>query len=150
MSPIEHKPSQNDQRPSAEKPSGDEALVMKRNREGMIFTLLLGAALLSSLYPLPAKLFSGVFAIAALVWAVRYFIAGVRSKQAGGWVIMGVLGALAAGWMILQAIGMAVLYPQQKAYEDCVASALTEQAAVECQSEHRSQLTKMLEELGAG
>ncbi len=52
--------------------------------------------------------------------------------------------------MILQAIGMAVLYPQQKTYEDCVTSALTEQAAVECQTEHRSQLTKMLEDLGAG
>nr|BFF06934.1 hypothetical protein GCM10023233_19030 [Brevibacterium otitidis] len=121
---------------------------MKRNREGLIFTLLLGASLLASLYPLPAKLFSGVFALTALVWAVRYFLAGLRTRRTGSWVVMGIFGALASGWMILQTIGMAVVYPQQKAYEECLASAVTEQASVECQSEHRAQLTKMIEELG--
>ncbi|RAD56250.1 hypothetical protein DN508_37695, partial [Burkholderia multivorans] len=104
-------------------------------RHGLILILLVLAAVLTFTYPLPFKLAAAGFAIAAIVWSVRYIIAVVRAKQKRS-ISLGVLGGLLSVYLVFSTLSSVVLWPVQSSYEECVRDAITQQAELKCASDY--------------
>ena len=139
-----------DQEPRTDSTATDEETARRaaaRNREGTILALLFGGALLATTLPLPYRMAAGVLAIAALVWVVRYFIAGARTKQKGNWILLGVLAALSCLYMLLSTLGTLAIWPVQAEYESCLREAITQQATVGCTTEYNTGLSSWFEEM---
>ncbi|WP_236866650.1 hypothetical protein [Brevibacterium daeguense] len=77
MTPVDQKPRTD---PGTSSSDGNDA-TSKRNREGTILALFFAGALLASTYPLPYRAFAAVFALLGVIWAVRFFIAGARTRR---------------------------------------------------------------------
>lgn len=136
-------PQDPSQPPESDPKKDDKALV--RNREGVIFAILFAASLLASTYPLPWSMLSVLFALLGLAWAIRYFIAGARTQKPGSWIVLGAVGTLGCLLMLVTAAVNAAMWPVQSEYEKCVASAITEQAALGCVSEREDGLAAWFE-----
>jgi len=110
-----------------------------------MFFLLLAGALLVSLLPLPFKIFSALFAIAAIVYGIRYMIAGAQARGGRNWLTLGILGLLACGYLLLGALGTAVMWPVQAEYEECSRSAVTQKASADCAADYESNIKSWFE-----
>lgn len=120
-------------------PTPEEERQAAPARHGLILILLVLAAVLTFTYPLPFKLAAAGFAIAAIVWSVRYIIAVVRAKQKRS-ISLGVLGGLLSLYLVFSTLSSVVLWPVQSAYEECVRDAITQQAELACASEYEDGL----------
>lgn len=143
MSPVDQKPRAEPDRTE----DADTRAAAARNREGTILALFFGGALLASTFPLPYRMAAGVLAILALVWVVRYFIAGARTKKKGNWIVLGILAALSCLYLLLTTLGTIAIWPVQAQYETCIREAITEQASVGCTAEYNSGLSTWFEEM---
>lgn len=117
--------------------------IVKRNRLGATFATLLALGLIVSLFPLPFSLFAGLFAIAAIVYAIRYMIAGAGTN--GRWLAFGIAGVLVSGYVVLGSLSTAITWPIQSKFQDCTASALTQRASVDCQADYESDVKSWFE-----
>ncbi len=120
-------------------PTPEEERQAAPARHGLILVLLVLAAVLTFTYPLPFKLAAAGFAIAAIVWSIRYIIAVVRAKQRRS-ISLGVLGGLLSIYLIFSTMSSVVLWPVQTAYEECVRDAITQQAELTCASDYETGL----------
>ncbi|MYM20018.1 hypothetical protein GSY69_08590 [Brevibacterium sp. 5221] len=123
------------------------AAAARRNRAGSVFFLLIAAAMLVSLLPLPLKLAAAAFAVAAVVFGIRYMVAGARAGRGGRWLLMGVLGLLACGYLLLGTAGTAILWPVQSQYEECSRAALTQRAGIDCSVSYEADVKSWFERL---
>lgn len=114
-------------------PTPEEERQAAPARHGLILVLLVLAAVLTFTYPLPFKLAAAGFAVAAIVWSVRYIIAVVRAKQRRS-ISLGILGGLLSLYLIFSTLSSVVLWPIQTKYEECVRDAITQQAELSCAS----------------
>ncbi|EKU49088.1 hypothetical protein M3G00_11745 [Brevibacterium casei] len=120
-------------------PTPEEERQAAPARHGLILILLVLAAVLTFTYPLPFKLAAAGFAIAAIVWSVRYIIAVVRAKQKRS-ISLGVLGGLLSVYLVFSTLSSVVLWPVQSSYEECVRDAITQQAELKCASDYEDGL----------
>ncbi len=121
-------------------PTPEEELQAAPARHGLILVLLVLASVLTFTYPLPFKLAAIGFAVAAVVWSVRYIRAVIRAKQKRN-LSLGILGGLLSVYLIFSALSSAVLWPVQSTYEQCLREAITQQAQLSCSSEYQSGLS---------
>lgn len=121
-------------------PTPDEERQAAPARHGLILVLLVLASVLTFTYPLPFKLAAAGFAIAAIVWAVRYIVAVVRAKQRRN-ISLGILGGLLSVYLVLSTLSSVVLWPVQSTYEQCVRDAITQQAELTCASGYEEGLS---------
>ncbi|MCQ9369222.1 hypothetical protein NQ036_13345 [Brevibacterium sp. 91QC2O2] len=122
-------------------------LIARAGREGMVMMVLFAAALLTSLYTLPWRLTAGLFAAAGIIWAIRYAIASTRAKRGGTWLPTVIIAILGCGWCLLGTISNVAFYPMQQELQDCRESALTEQAALGCQTTYDDKLENLMKSL---
>lgn len=127
-------------------PTPDEEIQAAPARHGLILVLLVLASVLTFTYPLPFKLAAIGFAIAAVVWSVRYIRAVVRAKQRRN-MSLGILGGLLSVYLIFSALSSVVLWPVQSAYEECLRDAITQQAQLSCSSEYQSGLSSWFKQV---
>ncbi|MGO2647891.1 MAG: hypothetical protein ACTH96_06915, partial [Brevibacterium aurantiacum] len=80
-------------------PTPEEEKQAAPARHGLVLILLILASVLTFTYPLPFKVAAIGFAIAAIVWAIRYIVAVVRTKQKRN-MSLGILGGLLALYLI--------------------------------------------------
>ncbi|WP_291798721.1 MULTISPECIES: hypothetical protein [Brevibacterium] len=125
-------------------PTGPQKRAVKL---GLVLTLLLAGAVLTSLLPLPFVIVSGVLAVAAIVCAVMSIVAGVRAGNAAQAIVTGVIGILVAGYVLVSAASTAAIWPLRQEFEDCVSHALTEQAQATCQNDYSSGVADWFEKL---
>ncbi|WP_051297911.1 hypothetical protein [Brevibacterium album] len=122
--------------PGGQEPEGPTAPQKRAVKLGLILTLLLAGAVLTSLLPLPFVIVSGALALAAIVCAVMSIVAGVRAGQAPQALVTGIIGLLIAGYVLISAVATAAIWPIRQEFEECIAHAITEQAQATCQSEY--------------
>ena len=79
------------------------------------------------------------FAIAAVVWSVKYIVAVVKTKQRRN-MSLGILGGLLSIYLIFSAMSSVILWPVQSKYEECLRDAITQQAQLSCSTEYQSGL----------
>ncbi|RBP63686.1 hypothetical protein DFO66_109118 [Brevibacterium sanguinis] len=127
-------------------PTPDEEIQAAPARHGLILVLLVLASVLTFTYPLPFKLAAIGFAIAAVVWSVRYIRAVVRARQRRN-MSLGILGGLLSVYLIFSALSSVVLWPVQSAYEECLRDAITQQAQLSCSSEYQSGLSSWFKQV---
>lgn len=120
-------------------PTPDEEKQAAPARHGLVLILLILASVLTFTYPLPFKLAAIAFAIAAVVWSIRYIIAVVRTKQKRN-MSLGILGGLLSIYLIFSTMSSVVLWPVQTKYEECVRDAITQQAQLSCTSDYQTGL----------
>lgn len=120
-------------------PTPEEEKQAAPARHGLVLIMLILASVLTFTYPLPFKLAAIAFAIAAIVWSIRYIVAVVRTQQKRN-MSLGILGGLLSLYLIVSAMSSVVLWPVQTTYEECVRDAITEQAQLSCTSEYQSGL----------
>lgn len=127
-------------------PTPDEEKQAAPARHGLVLILLILASVLTFTYPLPFKLAAIAFAIAAVVWSIRYIIAVVKTKQKRN-MSLGILGGLLSIYLIFSTMSSVVLWPVQTKYEECVRDAITEQAQLSCTSEYQTGLGDWFEQI---
>ncbi|MGW9004634.1 hypothetical protein [Brevibacterium casei] len=127
-------------------PTPEEERQAAPARHGLILILLVLAAVLTFTYPLPFKLAAAGFAIAAIVWSVRYIIAVVRAKQKRS-ISLGVLGGLLSVYLVFSTLSSVVLWPVQSSYEECVRDAITQQAELKCASDYEDGLRSWFKQI---
>lgn len=120
-------------------PTPDEEKQAAPARHGLVLILLILASVLTFTYPLPFKLAAIAFAIAAIVWSVKYIVAVTRTKQKRN-MSLGILGGLLSIYLIFSTLSSVVLWPVQSKYEECVREAITQQAQLSCTSEYQTGL----------
>ncbi|MCD1284263.1 MULTISPECIES: hypothetical protein [unclassified Brevibacterium] len=120
-------------------PTPDEEKQAAPARHGLVLILLILASVLTFTYPLPFKLAAIAFAIAAVVWSIRYIIAVVKTKQKRN-MSLGILGGLLSIYLIFSTMSSVVLWPVQTKYEECVRDAITQQAQLSCTSDYQTGL----------
>lgn len=127
-------------------PTPEEEKQAAPARHGLILILLILASVLTFTYPLPFKVAAIAFAIAAVVWAVRYIIAVVRTKQKRN-MSLGILGGLLSIYLIFSTLSSVVIWPVQSKYEECVRDAITQQAQLSCTTEYQTGLGDWFKQL---
>ncbi|WP_193072683.1 hypothetical protein [Brevibacterium sp. FME37] len=120
-------------------PTPEEEKQAAPARHGLVLILLILASVLTFTYPLPFKVAAIAFAIAAVVWSIRYIIAVVKAKQKRN-MSLGILGGLLAIYLIFSTMSSVVLWPVQSKYEECVRDAITQQAQLSCTTEYQTGL----------
>ncbi|SMX67145.1 MULTISPECIES: hypothetical protein [unclassified Brevibacterium] len=120
-------------------PTPEEEKQAAPARHGLVLILLILASVLTFTYPLPFKVAAIAFAIAAVVWSIRYIIAVVKAKQKRN-MSLGILGGLLAVYLIFSTMSSVVLWPVQSKYEECVRDAITQQAQLSCTTEYQTGL----------
>lgn len=118
-------------------PTPEEERLAAPSRHGLVLILLILASVLTFTYPLPFKLAAIGFAIAAIVWAVRYIVAVVKAKQKRS-MSLGILGGLLSVYLIFSTLSSVVLWPVQSKYEECVRDAITQQAQLTCTTDYQN------------
>lgn len=121
--------------------------VKKRKKVGYVFFALCALSFLFSFYRLPFSLLSGFFALGACVWGVRYFIACIKTKGQVAFIALSVIGVFASVMSVFATAGTLIMYPVQKSYEECVTSAITQEAAISCQTEYKKGVSDLFEKL---
>lgn len=101
------------------------------------FALLMLGSLLANLLPLPWKVASLAFVVAAIVFAIRALVAVRRSRLRGSLTPMLVVGLVVAGMVALSSISTLVTWPLQMRHQECLADALTISAQDACESQYR-------------
>ncbi|WCE41350.1 hypothetical protein PGC08_06640 [Brevibacterium sp. BDJS002] len=127
-------------------PTPEEEKQAAPARHGLVLILLILASVLTFTYPLPFKVAAIGFAIAAVVWAIRYIVAVVRTKQKRN-MSLGILGGLLALYLIFSTMSSVVLWPVQSKYEECVRDAITQQAQLSCTTEYQTGLGDWFKQL---
>ncbi|GAA1866225.1 hypothetical protein [Brevibacterium marinum] len=127
-------------------PTPEEERQAAPARHGLILILLILASVLTFTYPLPFKLAAIAFAVAAVVWSIRYIIAVVRTKQKRN-MSLGILGGLLSIYLIFSTLSSVVLWPVQSKYEECVRDAITQQAQLSCTTEYQTGLGDWFKQL---
>ena len=120
-------------------PTPEEEAQAAPARHGLVLILLILASVLTFTYQLPFKLAAIGFAIAAVVWSVKYIVAVVKTKQRRN-MSLGILGGLLSIYLIFSTMSSVVLWPVQSKYEECLRDAITQQAQLSCSSEYQSGL----------
>lgn len=98
----------------------------------------------SSLLPLPWTLISGVAAIAAVVFLIMLLVAAWPTERRRSAVFTAVVGIPACIVFAFSSLVTVVMYGPIKGYQDCVSTALTEQAATTCKEDLPSSITSWL------
>jgi len=127
-------------------PTPDEEKQAAPARHGLVLILLILASVLTFTYPLPFKLAAIAFAIAAVVWSIRYIIAVVKTKQKRN-MSLGILGGLLSIYLIFSTMSSVVLWPVQTKYEECVRDAITQQAQLSCTSDYQTGLGEWFKQI---
>lgn len=127
-------------------PTPEEEKQAAPARHGLVLILLILASVLTFTYPLPFKVAAIGFAIAAVVWAIRYIVAVVRTKQKRN-MSLGILGGVLALYLIFSTMSSVVLWPVQSKYEECVRDAITQQAQLSCTTEYQTGLGDWFKQL---
>lgn len=126
--------------PKTDAPSDVDPRKKRLTKDLTIFAVLFAISVITALYPLPYKLLGGVFALAAVVWGVRYLAGCISAKAPPMWTISAVVGILASAYGVFGALSSAVIYPVQKEYQDCLSTAITQQALTSCQTTYKEDL----------
>ena len=111
------------------------------------FTLLVLAALLTMMLPLPWQLGSLVFAVAGLVVGVRALRKVWRSSLRQQLAPLLLFGVAFAALMILSMSAMLAFWPAQVARQECLGRAVTIDATEQCEIDFQESLTDRLGEL---
>ncbi|WP_210605010.1 hypothetical protein [Brevibacterium oceani] len=120
-------------------PTREEEQQAAPARHGLVLILLILASVLTFTYQLPFKLAAVGFAIAAIVWSVKYIVAVVKTKQRRN-MSLGILGGLLSLYLIFSTMSSVILWPVQSKYEECLRDAITQQAQLSCTSEYQTGL----------
>lgn len=127
-------------------PTPEEEIQAAPARLGLILVLLILSAVLTFTYSLPFKLATIAFAIAAIVWSIRYISAVVKTKQKRN-MSLGILGGLMSLYLIFSTLSSVVLWPVQSKYEECVRDSITQQAQLSCSKEYEAGLGDWFKQL---
>lgn len=119
----------------------------RRMRLSYVFFTLFALSIVFSLYPLPFRLAAGLFAVAGIVWGIRLLIVSLKTKAPALWTVAAVAGIFACAYGVLTTLGTAVMYPVQQTYEECMRTAITQEALISCQTEYQQGLDTMFKEL---
>lgn len=92
------------------------------------------ASWLCMMLPLPWSLLTGVLGIVALVLLVMMVVTSWRAGRRSSVVLGIVFGLPAAVMLIGSALVTALFYGPSQEYQECMASAVTEQARASCQT----------------
>lgn len=118
-----------------ETPQAPEDRIARRYRRSvgaLALTLLLSWLLMVA--PLPYSLLSGVTGLVALVLAIVMASAAWQQGRRSSAVMALVFGVPAALVLVAGAGFSALFYGPTKEYQDCMATALTEQAVAQCEA----------------
>ncbi|WGW10780.1 hypothetical protein LWF01_11660 [Saxibacter everestensis] len=110
----------------------------------MHFALLMLATVITSSFPLPWKIAALAFAIATIVFGIRSLIKVIRARIRGAMLLFVSLGLAIVLVMSVSLIGNVAFWPIQSRYENCLASALTDQANKQCQSDYMKELENLV------
>lgn len=119
---------------SAPDPRSDQKPARRRGLVGGL-TLAMLASWLLMISPLPFSLFSGLTALVALVLLIPLIVQSIRERRYSMAVIGALLGVPATLMIITGAVVSIVFYGPMAQHQDCLDTALTEQARVQCQAE---------------
>lgn len=128
-------------------PRGPE-LTEKRQRRysralaGAALSLLIAWA--SSLLPLPWTLISGVAAVAAVAFLILLLVTAWPTERRRSAVFTAVVGIPACIIFTFSALVTALMYGPVKGYQDCVSTALTQQAVASCKDDLPASITNWL------
>lgn len=119
--------------PRTPEPGGDTLLRRYRRLIGALTVTML-ASWLCMLLPLPWSLLTGLLGIVALVLLVLMMVVAWRAGRRSS-LILGVVFGLPASVMLIGSAAVTLLFygPSQE-YQECMASAVTEQARASCES----------------
>lgn len=118
---------------SSSGPSSDRPAPRSRRLAGGL-TLAMLASWFLMLSPLPYALFSGVTGLVALVLLILLIIRAIREKRYPMAVLGTLLGVPALLLIIANASLSAAFYGPMAELEQCRATAITEQAQVQCRA----------------
>lgn len=130
-----------------QKPKKDSEQPSRAAQLGTTLSMLVIGGLLVSMLGVPIKVAAGILAVAAVVVAIRFFAASSRENRPASWFIMGVISIIVSGYVGLGTIGTILTYQEQADYQECVSSALTEQASASCTSEYNTALNDKFKKL---
>lgn len=119
------------------RPEPDPAATRAAARQVLHFGLLLLAAVLASTLPLPWQVGALGFVVAAMVVGVRALARAWRAGVRGAVIPMLALGLFSAGLVALTVLSLLVVWPQQLARQECLATAVTISATERCEAEFR-------------
>ena len=112
-----------------------------------LFATLLVACFVTSWLPLPLSLATVVFASWALVIGIMTLRRVRRSKERGMAVTLLVVGVVSAALLVVSTGSVALVWPVQKAWQDCRAGAVTVEAIEQCDRTQRQDVEDYLRNL---
>jgi len=112
-----------------------------------LFATLLVACFVTSWLPLPWSLSTVVFAAWGLVIGIMTLRRVLRSKERGIVVPLLVVGIFSALMLVVSTGSVALVWPVQRAWQECRAGAVTVEAREQCDRQQRADLEAHLREL---
>lgn len=134
---------------SSSGPSTDRPAPRSRRLAGAL-TLVMLASWFLMLSPLPYALFSGVTGLVALVLLVLLIIRAIRDRRYSMAVLGTLLGIPAMLLIIANASLSAAFYGPMSELEQCRASAITEQARIQCDAGAKGSMAEWVSGLLGG
>ncbi|MGP9539534.1 hypothetical protein ACT3SP_16130 [Brachybacterium sp. AOP43-C2-M15] len=133
-------------------PESSTGQATARRRRRLVGSLMLAmlASWLLMLSPLPFSLFSGLTGLAALVLLVPLIVQSIRERRYSMAVIATLLGVPATLLIIAGAALSAAFYGPVSQLEECRATALTEQARIQCDTEAQGSMAEWVSGLFGG
>ena len=128
----------------------DEDRVARHRRlvGGLVLSLL--ATWLLLLAPLPYSILSGVTALIALVLLIMLIVRSIAERRLGTAVFAALLGVPATLMIMAIAVLSLVFYAPMIELQECLATALTEQARTQCDAEAQGSMAEWISGLLGG
>jgi integral membrane sensor domain MASE1 len=130
-------------------PGSDRTPARRRGLAGGLLLAMLASWLLM-LSPLPFSLFSGLTGLLALVLLVPLIVQAVRERRWSMAVIGALLGVPATLMIITGAALSLVFYGPMAELEQCHATAITEQARIQCDDAAQGSMAQWVSGLFGG
>lgn len=113
-----------------------------RSLIGVVLSLIIAWG--STLLPLPWMLISGIAALAAIVFLIIMLVAAWPTERRRPSIITAAIGIPACVALVLSAGFSALFYGPMSSYQDCVSTALTDQARAACDEDLPGSITSWL------
>lgn len=135
---------------SAPDPSPVSRSAQRRSRLVWTLTAAMVASWLLSLAPLPYSLLAGLTALVALVLLIPLIVQSAKERRVGMVIVGALLGVPVTLVIIAGSVISLAFYGPVAELEQCLSTALTEQARIRCEADAQGSMASWINALFGG